>query len=52
MQGFEDHEVKRRHFKMYYEEIRLYEDREDVRLTTYILDDSVEMLNGGKKAQF
>ena len=34
---------------MYYEEIRLYEDREDVRLTTYILDDSVEMLNGGKK---
>lgn len=37
---------------MYYEEIRLYEDREDVRLTTYILDDSVEMLNGGKKAQF
>lgn len=34
---------------MYYEEIRLYEDREDVRLTAYILDDSVEMLNGGKK---
>lgn len=29
--------------------IKLYEDREDVTLTTYILDDSVEMLNGNKK---
>lgn len=34
---------------MHYEEIKLYEGREDVRLTAYILDDSVEMLNGGKK---
>lgn len=34
---------------MYYERVKLYEDREDVTLTSYILDDSVEMLNGGKK---
>ncbi len=34
---------------MHYDEVKLYEGREDVRLTAYILDDSVEMLNGGKK---
>ena len=34
---------------MLYEKIKLYEDREDVTLTTYILDDSVEMLNGKKR---
>ena len=34
---------------MHYEEVALYEGREDVRLSSYILDDSVEMLDGGKK---
>ena len=34
---------------MIYEKIALYEGREDVTLTTYILDDSVEMLNGRKR---
>lgn len=29
--------------------IRLYEERDDVTLTTYILDDSVEMLDGKKR---
>lgn len=29
--------------------IRLYDDRKDVTLTTYILDDSVELLNGKKR---
>ena len=28
------------------EKIRLYEDRDDVTLTTYVLDDSPEMLKG------
>lgn len=31
---------------MKYEVIRLYENREDVTLTAYVLDDSFEMLNG------
>lgn len=34
---------------MFYEQVNLYEDRDDVTLTSYVLDDSVEMLNGGKK---
>ena len=34
---------------MLYEKVRLYEDREDVTLTSYVLDDSVEMLNGKPK---
>ena len=31
------------------EVIYLYKDRTDVTLTTYVLDDSREMLNGGKR---
>lgn len=31
------------------EKVKLYENRDDVTLSTYILDDSVEMLDGGKK---
>lgn len=34
---------------MYYEKTALYEDREDVTLTSYILDDSPELLNGGRR---
>ena len=31
------------------EVIKLYENREDVTLTTYVLQDSPEMLAGGKR---
>lgn len=34
---------------MLHEKIKLYEDREDVTLTTYVLDDSVELRNGRKR---
>lgn len=34
---------------MLHKKIMLYEDRTDVSLTTYVLDDSVEVLNGGKR---
>ena len=34
---------------MYIETIQLYEDRKDVTLTAYILDDSAEMLQGRKR---
>ncbi len=38
--------LKRKDILMRFETIKLYEDREDVTLTTYILDDSPEMLAG------
>ena len=34
---------------MIHQTIKLYEDREDVTLTTYVLADSLEMLNGKKR---
>ncbi len=34
---------------MIHEKIQLYENRSDVTLTTYVLDDSAEMLNGKKR---
>ncbi len=34
---------------MLYEKVKLYKEREDVTLTTYILDDSVELHNGRKR---
>ena len=34
---------------MYSEKIKLIEGRDDVTLTTYVLDDSPEMLNGKKR---
>lgn len=34
---------------MFTETIQLYEGREDVTLTTYVLDDSLELLNGKKR---
>ena len=34
---------------MIYEKINVYPDRDDVTLTTYVLDNSVEMLNGEKR---
>jgi acetyl esterase/lipase len=34
---------------MYTEVIKFYEDREDVTLTTYVLKDSQELLNGKKR---
>lgn len=36
---------------MFYEQVKLYEERDDVTLTSYVLDDSVEMLNGGKNGR-
>ncbi len=35
---------------MLIEKIQLYEDRPNITLTTYVLDDSAEMLNGQKRA--
>jgi acetyl esterase/lipase len=34
---------------MHIEKIRLYENREDVTLTTYLIDDSTELMNGKKR---
>lgn len=34
---------------MYIEKIRLYENREDVTLTTYLIEDSFELMNGKKR---
>ena len=34
---------------MIHEKIKLWKDREDVTLTTYVIDDSAEMLKGGRR---